>query len=173
MEEDLDEAEGQEGEEWEEWDLCRSLFDNHISDNMDLNLDYMFRKFGFYFPDAEYLKDPEGLMKYLVSNESSVIAEQEHADLLYDPQGAKIQYGHVPLYTRGDDENAKQFRSLHAVQRHMVDTHQCRMVYEDAEEEYAQFYEYEAGLTGEGRQTNELIVFLWSIPHLLRPIAFA
>eukprot|EP00983_Pelagomonas_calceolata_P039518 1137217-Pelagomonas_calceolata.AAC.2 len=31
-------------------------------------------------------------------------------------QGAKIQYGRVPIYTRGDDSNAKQFRSLHAVQ---------------------------------------------------------
>jgi hypothetical protein len=30
------------------------------------------------------------------------------------------------LYTAGDDPNAKQFRSLHAVQRHMVDTNQCR-----------------------------------------------
>ena len=54
----------------------------------------------------------------------------------------------MPLYTRGDDENAKQFRSLHAVQRHMVDTNQCRMVYEDAEEEYAQFYEYDVDRAG-------------------------
>jgi hypothetical protein len=36
----------------------------------------------------------------------------------------------VPLYTAGDDPNAKQFRSLHAVQRHMVDTNQCRWVVE-------------------------------------------
>jgi hypothetical protein len=34
----------------------------------------------------------------------------------------------VPLYSAGDDPNAKQFRSLHAVQRHMVDTNQCRWV---------------------------------------------
>ena len=60
-------------------------------------------------------------------------------------QGAKLQYGHVPLYTRGDDANAKQFRSLHAVQRHMVDTNQCRMVYDDDEDEYSQFYDYEGG----------------------------
>jgi hypothetical protein len=32
----------------------------------------------------------------------------------------------VPLYTAGDDANAKQFRSLHAVQRHMVDRNQCK-----------------------------------------------
>ena len=33
---------------------------------MEANLEYMFKKFGFYFPDAEYLTDPEGLLKYLV-----------------------------------------------------------------------------------------------------------
>ena len=31
-------------------------------------------------------------------------------------QGAKLQYGHVPLYESGDNPNAKQFASLHAVQ---------------------------------------------------------
>jgi C2H2 type zinc-finger (2 copies) len=45
----------------------RSLFDNHVSASFEANLDYMFRNFGFYFPDAEYLTDPEGLLKYLVS----------------------------------------------------------------------------------------------------------
>eukprot|EP00891_Asterochloris_glomerata_P004280 jgi/Astpho2/4280/e_gw1.00064.65.1_t len=54
-------------EEWEEWDVGRSLFDNHQSDSMEANLEYMFKNFGFYFPDAEYLTDPEGLLKYLVS----------------------------------------------------------------------------------------------------------
>lgn len=34
--------------------------------SFEANLDYMFKNFGFYFPDAEYLKDPEGLLKYLV-----------------------------------------------------------------------------------------------------------
>lgn len=42
--------------------------------------------------------------------------------MLAHVQGSKIRYGRVPLYTRGDDSNAKQFRSLHAVQRHMVDS---------------------------------------------------
>ena len=45
-----------------------SLFDNHTSPSFEANLDYMFRNFGFYFPDAEYLTDPEGLLKYLVSS---------------------------------------------------------------------------------------------------------
>ena len=60
-------AQAEEAEEWEDWDLCRSLFDNHISSNMDVNLEYMYRNFGFYLPDATYLTDPESLLKYLVS----------------------------------------------------------------------------------------------------------
>jgi C2H2 type zinc-finger (2 copies) len=49
------------------WACVCSLFDNHASPSFEANLDYMFRNFGFYFPDAEYLTDPEGLLKYLVS----------------------------------------------------------------------------------------------------------
>lgn len=97
-------AEGEEA--WEEWDICTSLFDNHRSASFQANLEYMLKKFGFYLPDAQYLKDPEGLMKYL---------------------GQKIKYGRIPLYVSGDDEAAKQFRSLHAVQRHMVDRNQCKV----------------------------------------------
>lgn len=108
---------------WEEWDLHRSLFDNHMSPSFEANLEYMFKNFGFYFPDAEYLKDPEGLLKYL---------------------GAKLQYGHVPLGSPGDDPNARHFASLHAVQRHMVDRNVCKMAYEDTEDEYEDFYDYSA-----------------------------
>ena len=35
-----------------------------------------------------------------------------------------MQYGHVPVGARGDDEGGRHFSSLHAVQRHMVDTNQ-------------------------------------------------
>ena len=41
-------------------------------------------------------------------------------------QGAKVQYGHVPVGARGDDESGRRFSSLHAVQRHMVDTNQVQ-----------------------------------------------
>lgn len=59
---------GEEGEEeaWDTWDVRRSLFDNHMSPSFAANMEYMFKKFGFYFPDAEFLADPEGLLQYLV-----------------------------------------------------------------------------------------------------------
>lgn len=57
-------------------------------------------------------------------------------------QGAKLQYGNVPLYESGDDPSARTFASLHGVQRHMVDTGRCKMAYDDNEEEYEDFYDY-------------------------------
>lgn len=57
MQEDTDAA------SWDEWDICQSLFDNHLSSSLDDNLRYMYKKFGFFLPDAEYLQDPEGLIK--------------------------------------------------------------------------------------------------------------
>ena len=67
--------------EWEEWDVCRSFFDNHISSSMQDNLEYMYKRFGFYLPDAEFLVDPEGMLKYL---------------------GEKLQYGKVSRALHGE-----------------------------------------------------------------------
>lgn len=106
----------------EGWDPRRSFFDNYMSVSLEANLEYMYKNFGFYLPDIEFLEDPEGLISYL---------------------GLKLSVGRVALYTAGDDSNAKQFQSLHAVQRHMIDTNQCRMVYDNNEEEYEEFYNYE------------------------------
>lgn len=54
------------GDTSEEWNVCRCFFDNHISDSFEANLEYMFKNFGFFLPDAEQLRDPQGLIKYLV-----------------------------------------------------------------------------------------------------------
>ena len=69
-------------------------------------------------------------------------------------QGAKLQYGGVPLYVRGEDDKARQYRSLHSVQRHMIDTNQCKMIYDDNEEEYEEYYDYEAEGTAEEPSTS-------------------
>jgi len=49
-----------------EWDVRQSLFDAHAAPSMAANLEYMWKRYGFYFPEAEHLVDPEGLLKYLV-----------------------------------------------------------------------------------------------------------
>ncbi|KXZ51114.1 hypothetical protein GPECTOR_14g95 [Gonium pectorale] len=139
----MQDAEAADGEAFPEWDVCRSLFDNHVSPSFQANLEYMFKKFGFYLPDSQYLADPEGLMKYL---------------------GAKLQAGGVPLYVRGDDASARQFRSLHAVQRHMVDTCQCKMVYDDNEDEYEEFYDYSLGEEEGGDDESGAVVLAGAVP---------
>lgn len=106
---------------WEAWDLCRSLFDNHVSATMEDNLEYMWKTYGFYLPDSKYLKDPEGLLQYL---------------------GAKMQYGHLPLYESGLNPEAKRLKTLHGVQRHMVDRGKTKMLYENNEDEYEDYYDY-------------------------------
>ena len=93
------------------------------------NLENMYRKYGFSIPDMEYLVDAKGLIEYL---------------------GAKLAIGHVPLYVSGLQENAKQFVDLHAVQRHMVDTGRCKLLYEDNEEEYEDYYDYSSLTEGGG-----------------------
>jgi pre-60S factor REI1 len=70
---DADVAEGGP-DDWPDWDPCVSLFDNKVAASMEENLQYMYKTFGFFLPDAEYLADPEGLIKYL---------------------GAKLSYGKV------------------------------------------------------------------------------
>lgn len=60
---DVPNARSVDGSVLEEWDVARSLFDNHISASFEDNLAYMYKHFGFYFPDAEYLTDPEGLLR--------------------------------------------------------------------------------------------------------------
>ena len=60
-------------EEAGEWDVRRSLFDNHVSTSLEANLEYMWKHFGFYLPDAEYILDPEALVQYLVRGSVSLM----------------------------------------------------------------------------------------------------
>lgn len=57
-----------DGSAWETWDPKRSLFDNHLSDSLEANLEYMWRQFHFSIPDSEFLRDAPGLLTYLVSS---------------------------------------------------------------------------------------------------------
>jgi pre-60S factor REI1 len=135
-EEDEDEDGDDEAARWAEadtWDARRSLFDTRVAPTLEDNLEYMWKTYGFSIPDAEACADPEGLLRYL---------------------GAKLAVGRVPLYARGDDASARRFRSLHAVQRHMVDSGRCRMLYDDNEEEYEEFYDY-SRVEQEGEEGGE------------------
>jgi hypothetical protein len=78
--------------------------------------------------------------------------------------------GNIPLYASGLDENAKQFASLHAVQRHMVDTNQCKMAYDGVGEEYADYYDYcsaPSQTEGEHGRPRLSVLFCSAIPFFL------
>lgn len=61
-----EENKNEDEEDSEAWDLCMSLFDNVMSESFEANVEYMFKKFGFFFPNSEFLIDAKGLLQYLV-----------------------------------------------------------------------------------------------------------
>jgi pre-60S factor REI1 len=99
-------------EDWEEWDVCVSFFDNKRSGSMQENLEYMFKRFGFYLPDAEYLTDPEGLLKYL---------------------GAKLQYGQVgeAVHTSQADERQADERQAGDASSSILHAYCCSIKHDD------------------------------------------
>mmetsp|Transcript_32755 Transcript_32755/g.68640 ORF Transcript_32755/g.68640 Transcript_32755/m.68640 type:complete len:499 (-) Transcript_32755:75-1571(-) len=96
---------------------CQSLFDNHVSDTPELNLEYMQSKFSFYLPDAEYITDLEGFLGY--ANE-------------------KVRLGNMCLYCQ------KSFASTGALLKHMKDKEHCKILYERGvdQEEFDVFYDF-------------------------------
>ena len=110
--------------EWEDidpqpLDVAACLFCRHKSADLEANLHHMSHAHSFFLPDAEYLADLKGLMRYL---------------------GEKVGVGFVCVHcnTRG-----KTFHSLEAVQKHMVDKGHTQLFFEgDAALEYADYYDY-------------------------------
>lgn len=79
--------------------------------------------------------------------------------------GAKLRYGHQPLYTSGLDEEAKRFGSLHAAQRHMIDSNKCTMCYDGNEDEYDDYYDYPCVSPS---RSGELCVYIFSTAGTVR-----
>jgi len=96
--------------------LKDSMFDRHSSPDFESNLEYMTKKFGFFVPEIEYLKDLPGLIKYL---------------------GEKISIGNICIFCE------KGFYSIEATRDHMRELQHCRMKWEDNEDEYNDFYDVE------------------------------
>jgi len=96
--------------------LKDSLFDRNTSPDFESNLEYMTKKFGFFIPEIEYLKDLPGMIKYL---------------------GEKISIGNICIFCE------KGFYSLEATRDHMRELQHCQMRWEDNEDEYNEFYDVE------------------------------
>ncbi|KAL1743059.1 C2H2 type zinc-finger-domain-containing protein [Schizophyllum fasciatum] len=96
------------------------LFCTHTSTSLSDNLLHMSSVHSFFIPDAEYLVDPAGLIRYL---------------------GEKIAVGNVCIYC---STSSKEFRSLEAVRKHMVDKTHCKIAYaaESDKLEISDFYDF-------------------------------
>ncbi|KDQ21695.1 hypothetical protein BOTBODRAFT_211054 [Botryobasidium botryosum FD-172 SS1] len=86
--------------------IAKCLFCSFASTALEDNLTHMSQSHGFFIPDAEYLVDLPGLITYL---------------------GEKIAVNNICLYCNG---RGREFHSLEAVQKHMVDKSHCKLAYD-------------------------------------------
>ncbi|KAI0035853.1 C2H2 type zinc-finger-domain-containing protein [Vararia minispora EC-137] len=96
------------------------LFCTSVSPSLEENLTHMSLAHSFFIPDAEYLVDLPGLITYL---------------------GEKVAVGNVCLYCNG---RGREFRTIEAVRKHMVDKSHCKIAYEREADmlEIADFYDF-------------------------------
>lgn len=99
--------------------ITNCLFCNTASSTFKQNMKHMARVHSFFIPDVEYLKDVKDLIEYLEE---------------------KVYTYYMCLYCNG---KGRGFHSVEAVQGHMRDCSHCKIIYEDNEEEYAEFYDFE------------------------------
>lgn len=118
------------------------LFCPTKSDSLPSNLEHMSVAHGFFIPDAEYLVDLAGLLAYL---------------------GEKVAVGNVCIFCYGrkrrnpntkakvikekdeaEEEVGREFRSLEATRRHMVDKAHCKIAYDTEDErlEISDYYDF-------------------------------
>lgn len=98
-------------------DPCQSLFDKHISKDVETNVKYMYDQYGFFIPDRECIIDLEGLIGYCCE---------------------KVKLGHMCLYCH------KVFKTWTGCQKHMIQTRHTKLRYESGVdlEEFDPFYDF-------------------------------
>ncbi|CAA7259278.1 unnamed protein product [Cyclocybe aegerita] len=96
------------------------LFCSEQYPTLDENLTHMSTAHSFFIPDAEYLIDLPGLISYL---------------------GEKIAVGNVCIFC---NERGREFRSLDAVRKHMIDKSHCKISFETESDrlEISDFYDF-------------------------------
>ncbi|KAJ7675056.1 C2H2 type zinc-finger-domain-containing protein [Mycena rosella] len=108
------------------------LFCAHECSLLDDNLTHMSTAHSFFIPDAEYLIDIQGLISYL---------------------GEKIAVGNVCIYCNG---KGKEFRTLEATRKHMLDKSHCKIAYDSEVDrlEISDFYDFTSSYPDEGKKTK-------------------
>ncbi|KAK8523102.1 hypothetical protein V6N13_113060 [Hibiscus sabdariffa] len=126
------------GEETKQHELdprCCFMCDvNHVT--IESCMDHMHKFHGFFIPDVEYLKNPDGLLIYL---------------------GLKVKRDFICLYC---NEWCHPYSSLEAVRKHMAAKGHCKVHYgdgdEDEEAELEEFYDYGSSYVDDSG--NKLVV---------------
>ncbi|KAJ7546314.1 hypothetical protein O6H91_08G035400 [Diphasiastrum complanatum] len=130
----------------EEWDVTQCFIcDARPDGSVEGCIEHLHKVHGFFLPDAEYLKDPSGLLNYL---------------------GLKVTKGFMCLYC---SERGRQYQSIEAVRKHMVAKCHCKLPYEDGEsgiEELEDFYDFSSSF---GQADGSQVM---AIDHLKAPIDF-
>lgn len=90
------------------------------SSSLEESLTHMSAAHSFFIPDADYLVDLPGLITYL---------------------GEKIAVGNVCIYC---SMKSRDFRTLDAVRKHMLDKTHCKIAYDSQKErlEFSDFYDF-------------------------------
>ncbi|KAF2302793.1 hypothetical protein GH714_008457 [Hevea brasiliensis] len=128
----VNEASDEDMDEGENDDLldpsCCFMCDQE-HDNLESCMVHMHKQHGFFIPDVEYLKDPNGLLTYL---------------------GLKVKRDFMCLYC---NDRCHPFNSLEAVRKHMVAKSHCKVHYgdgdDDEEAELEEFYDYSSSYVDE------------------------
>lgn len=96
------------------------LFCNQQSSSLEDNLTHMSNTHSFFIPEADYLVDLPGLITYL---------------------GEKIAIGNVCVFC---NEKGREFRTMDAVRKHMVDKSHCKIAYDTENDrlELSDYYDF-------------------------------
>lgn len=108
-------------EDMEIWAPNQCFFCDSVPDGtVEGCVEHMHKQHGFFIPDAEFVKDLEGLLTYL---------------------GVKVTKDFMCLYC---EDRGRQFSSLEAVRKHMVSKSHCKLRYGNVgqEEELEDFYDF-------------------------------
>jgi pre-60S factor REI1 len=103
------------------------LFCSTKSSSIETCLKHMSSVHSFFLPDSDHLVDLPGLLAYL---------------------GEKVIVGNICLYCPGGN---KEFGSLEAVRRHMIDKSHCKVAFEDDDDraELSDYYDFAIGGAGD------------------------
>ena len=113
------------------------------SSSIDENLTHMSNIHSFFVPDADFLVDLPGLLIYL---------------------GEKVAVGNVCIYC---NEKGREFRTLEAVRKHMVDKSHCKIAYDKESDklEISDYYDFSSSYPdaftkkkGKGKKKSSKVV---------------